>query len=69
MLTFVIALLAYKKKQGDKTYKNSDSKLVILAWALWCFEELIHLQTIVGGFDGKFTFYGITMIRVILGKA
>ena len=46
---FVIALPAYKKKQGDKALKGSGSKLgPILAWALWCFEESVNLITIVG---------------------
>ena len=41
VLAFVIALHAYKKKQGDEA--RSDSKLgPILAWALWCFEEHMH---------------------------
>ena len=31
-------------------------------------DESMNLKTIVGWFDPKFTFYGISMIHVIIGK-
>ena len=53
------------KTQGDKALKGSDSKLgPILPWALWCFEESMHLKTIDRHVWGSGPWYSLIIKRL-----